>query len=164
MPCRPDFVVVYVVRPRGEAGHEVLQLLRRPEAYLGNTWQFSGGRLHEDETAPAAAIRELREETGLFPERLTFLTFTPTFYVPSTDRIAHVAAFCALVKSDARPMLNAEHTAVRWIGRREIRRCVLWPTDRQALAELFREHLRPSLSLPHRMLDPANLSGSPRPS
>lgn len=163
MACCPDFVVIYVIRPRGGT-HEVLQLLRRPDAYLGGTWQFPGGRLMENETAPAAAIRELHEETALSPGRLTFLSFTPVVYMPHVDRIMHIAAFCALVQSDAQPTLNAEHTASRWIGPREIRASVLWPVDRQALAEVFREHLRPSLSLPHRTLDPANLPGSPRPS
>src|SRR5690606_39622498 len=64
MAIRPDFAVIYVVRPQGRT-HEVLQLLRRPEAYLGDTWQFPGGRLEEGETAADAAVRELKEETRL---------------------------------------------------------------------------------------------------
>ena len=53
--------------------------------------------------------------------------------------------------------LNAEHTADRWIRRRGIRRFVTWPGEREALAEVFNEHLRPSLALAHRLLDPGRL-------
>jgi 8-oxo-dGTP diphosphatase len=38
---------------------------RRKEAHLGGFWEFPGGRLEEGESAEQAAVREVREETGI---------------------------------------------------------------------------------------------------
>ena len=135
---RPDFVVVYVMR-LVEGAWQVLQLERAPGQYLEGTWQFPGGKLEEGESAVDAAVRELREETGLVPERMQHLTYVPTFYLAAKDAIATQAAFCAFANGEIR--LNHEHTALRWTDRYRVKRDVLWPTDRTALAEVWREHL-----------------------
>ena len=152
MTVAPAIVVVYVVRPTAHHNHDILQLLRRDGSYLGGTWQFPGGKIDPGERATDAALRELREETGLTPTAFSHLTYVPTFFLPARDSIKMAAAFCAVVEPDAAVRLNAEHADFRWIGRRDIRRKVMWPTDRKALAEVFREHLRPSLARPHRRL------------
>ena len=156
--ARDDMVVVYVLRPAAEgAGHEVLQLLRREGAYMGGTWQFCGGRIEPGESAAQAALRELREETGLVPREFSFLSHVESFYLPQADAICRRVGFCVPVGREDAITLNAEHTDHRWIARRQIRRLVTWPGERAALAEIFREHLRPGLASPHRRLDPARL-------
>ena len=152
MTVAPAIVVVYVARPTARDDHEILQLLRREGSYLGGTWQFPGGKINPGERATAAALRELREETGLTPTTFSHLTYVPTFFLPSRDSITMAAAFCAVVEAGAAVRLNEEHAGFRWISRREIRRNVMWPTDRTGLAEVFREHLRPCLARPHRRL------------
>lgn len=44
---------------------EVLMLRRPDDAHCGGLWSFPGGKVEDDETAEQAAMRELREETGL---------------------------------------------------------------------------------------------------
>ena len=141
MQVSPAIVVIYVARPLAGGGHEVLQLLRRESSYMGGTWQFPGGRIEPGERATDAAPRELFEETGLTPRVFSHLSYVPTFFLPKHDLIGMGAAFCAIVDADDEPRLNEEHTGFRWITRGEVRRKVLWPTDRAALAEVFREHL-----------------------
>lgn len=132
--------------------------MRRQEAaYLGGTWQFCSGGIEAGETAARAAVRELREETGLVPRQFTFLSHVEVFYTPPTDTIWHRTGFCAVINRQDAIRLNEEHTAFRWIGRSQIRRQVMWPGERAALAEIFREHLGPSLASPWRRLDPGNL-------
>ena len=46
-------------------GRSILVARRAPEAHLGNTWEFPGGKVEPGEEPLAAALRELREETGL---------------------------------------------------------------------------------------------------
>lgn len=156
MNVRADKVIIYILRP-GEGGsdHEILQLLRSKDVYLGGTWQFCSGGIEPGETAVQAALRELREETGLVPRRFTFLSHVEVFYVPPSDTLWHRIGFCAVVDRKDAIQLNDEHTAFRWIGRRQIRREVTWPGERVALAEIFREHLRQSLSHERRLVDPS---------
>ena len=135
-----SLVAVFVLKPAA-GDFEILQLLRRPGGYLENTWQFPGGKVDAGETAPQAAVRELREETGLAPNRLQFLTHVSTFYVPMLDAVLHAANFCCFIDAGVSITLNEEHTDFRWIGRSRFRRDVMWPTDRAALAEIWREHL-----------------------
>ena len=153
MATAPDIVVVYVMR-RHTGPWQTLQLRRRPGGYLADTWQFAGGKIDPGETAVQAARRELREETGLAADEMRHLTFVPTFYMPKIDRVTCAAAFCVFAGADWEPTLDVEHTAWRWIGRGEVRGKVMWPTDRQALAEVWREHLpgRRGIADPHRIV------------
>ena len=142
MNVRTDLVVVYVLRPDDRGGHETLQLKRAPGRYLAGEWTICSGGIEPGETALEAAQRELKEETNLAPRRLSFLSHVETFFLPQTDTIWHRAGFLAIVDREDVVTLNHEHTACRWIARREISSEVLWPGERRSLAEIYREHLR----------------------
>jgi 8-oxo-dGTP diphosphatase len=59
----PDRIDIALAIPlRGE----LVLVARRPDdAHQGGLWEFPGGRVEPGEEPPAAARRELREETGL---------------------------------------------------------------------------------------------------
>ena len=46
-------------------GRSVLVAKRADDTHLGGTWEFPGGKIEAAEEPLAAALRELREETGL---------------------------------------------------------------------------------------------------
>jgi peptide-methionine (S)-S-oxide reductase len=52
---------------------EVLLLRRSDDVHCGGLWSFPGGKVEEGETAQQAAVRELREETGLAGQCWQFL-------------------------------------------------------------------------------------------
>ncbi|HID37210.1 MAG TPA: NUDIX domain-containing protein [Ghiorsea sp.] len=47
------------------ADDEVLLLKRKSDVHCPNVWSFPGGKLEEDEMPLQAAVRELKEETGI---------------------------------------------------------------------------------------------------
>lgn len=140
MPLRTDCVFVYVFRRCGESW-EVLQLRRAPDRFMGDTWQFVSGGIEPGETAADAALRELREETGLVPSEFYHGDFVKTFHLPGRDETWLCPTFVAIVENDV-IKLNAEHVDARWValGRAE----PMWSDDRRALEVAERQVLHDS--------------------
>ena len=142
MNLRYDMVNCYVARPGGEGGgHELLQLRRAPGEKLAGAWAVVRGAIEPGETAWQAALRELREETGLSPLEFFQLDTIDLFYLAAGDGLWHVPGFCAIVGRDVEIVLNEEHDAFRWVLRSRIDADFLWPGERAQLAELCREIL-----------------------
>src|SRR5687767_11084664 len=82
MNVRYDMVTCYVVRPT-EAGvlREFLQLRRAKGEFLAGAWGAIHGRIERGETAWQAALRELREESGLAPLEFYQLDTINQFYL-----------------------------------------------------------------------------------
>lgn len=149
MQVRTDMIVCHIVRPAEQAGrYEFLQLRRAANDYLGGTWQTVRGRIEGTETAWQAALRELREESGLIPVEFYKLSTLESFYLAHEDAIWHVPCFCARINRDQSVQLNGEHDAHRWIEQDQIMQAVMWPGERHALEEIFREILGNGLSKP----------------
>ena len=140
MKIRGDMVCVYIARPT-ETSHEFLQLHRVPDDYLGGTWQTVYGGIEENETAFAAALREMKEESGLVPREFFRVSIAPSFYTDVNDTLWIVPSFCAIVDRDAKVVMDHESDASRWIARDEVDRAFMWPTDRMAIAEICRDIL-----------------------
>lgn len=149
MQIRTDMIVCHVVRPAERPGrYEFLQLRRSADDYLGGTWQTVRGRIEGEETAWQAALRELREESGLAPAEFYKLSTLESFYLAHEDAIWHVPCFCVLIRRDQPVQLNGEHDDYRWVDQENIMNAVMWPGERQALEEIFREILANGLSKP----------------
>jgi dihydroneopterin triphosphate diphosphatase len=149
MQIRYNMVCCYIVRPDGGGGHEFLQLRRRADDFMGGTWQTVYGQSEADETAVAAALRELREETGLVPREFYRLEHVSIFYIVPEDTLWHCVQFCAIVGGEDRVMLNAEHTEFRWLRVAEASGQFMWEDDRKAVAQIVRDILGDGLAKPH---------------
>ena len=154
----------YVIRPGETAGsHELLQLRRAPGETLAGAWAVVRGTVEAGETAWQAALRELREETGLAPEEFYQLDTLDSFYLAANDTFYHCPGFCAVVGRGARVVLNAEHDAARWVDRSRIDRDFLWPGERLQLAELCREILDDGPAKPYLRVHSQGAAGGARP-
>jgi 8-oxo-dGTP pyrophosphatase MutT (NUDIX family) len=129
------YVVVLVVRPAGDS-HELLLVRRGPGRYMGETWQLVSGGLDPGEAAWRGAIREVREETGLSPVEFYRLSTMTSFYRADNDSINTAPMFCAIVAPGADVVINDESTAFAWVDVGEAPARLMWPGDRQALAEV----------------------------
>lgn len=137
---RPEEVAVVVRRP-GKRGGEFLVVLRSPEK-LGY-WHLVAGGLEADETPEEAAVRELREETGLeaLPEPLG----DPLAYdlagdpesvrerFPEGTTTITVWPFVADAPARWEPTLDAEHVDHRWLDADDACELLHYPEPREAV-------------------------------
>lgn len=108
---------------------------------MPGVWSLCRGAIEPGETAVEAAVRELREETGLVPTALYRMGTLEQFYTSDGDTVWHVPFFFAAVPAEAAIELNNEHTAFRWIADAQAEALLTWPSELQLLAEVRRFHL-----------------------
>ncbi|MEA3189517.1 MAG: dihydroneopterin triphosphate diphosphatase [Thermoplasmata archaeon] len=137
------FVDCHIFRRR--AGREEwLMLKRAPNIRLGGTWQMVSGCIEPGEKAYAAALRELKEETGLHPLHFYQASYVNRFYLAATDQIMLTPVFAAEVHPEAEVLLSDEHTDFEWVGHDEAARRFPWPGQRRSLQVIREQFLEGS--------------------
>jgi 8-oxo-dGTP pyrophosphatase MutT (NUDIX family) len=124
-------VLVVSLQPRTRAWR-VLALRRAPGVRCPSSWEMVHGRVEHGETPQQAALRELREETGLAAERLYNVT-THGFYLHETTTVEVAVVFCAFVRRPERLRLDNEHDRAAWLTRRAAAKRFAWPRERECL-------------------------------
>ena len=137
----PCLIEVYVFRRRG-GRVEFLGLRRRSGDSLPGVWQPVTGTLKRGEPAVRGALREVREETGLAPQRMWRLESVTTMFDPRRDAIRFVTLFAAEVGSRKTVKLSREHSHQRFLSAREAGTRFLWDSQRLGLAAVKRQVLR----------------------
>ena len=134
---RPESVLVVIYTVTGE----VLLLERRqPAGY----WQSVTGSLEWGESAQAAALREVREETGLdvsdvlvdcgYANRFEIIPAWRTRYAPDIQTNTEYVFRAECPHKPAVGINPAEHSRYQWLSRREALRRVSSGTNREAIA------------------------------
>ena len=147
-----DIVDVYPFR-RIAGGVEFLQLRRAAGQRMAGTWQAVHGHIRPGEHVVAAALRELREETGLRPRALWQLQFVHSFYVAPEDAIRLCASLAAEIDPQAGVRLNEEHSDYRWLPADHALVQFLWPGQRRAIREILDEIILPGPAEPYLRLE-----------
>lgn len=96
-------------------------------------WQLISGSIDEGEKAYEAALREMKEETGLRPIHFWVVPFVNAFYDLGYDAVNLSPFFAAQVAPDPEPALSAEHQSHEWLTLDAARRRLVWPGQRQGL-------------------------------
>jgi len=135
-------VSVYPFR-RAPHGAEYLALKRANVDRLSGTWQLVHGGINDGETAVQAAWREVREETGLTPERFWQLDHVETHYLPQSDAIRMVPCFVVELPPDAEPTLGPEHDAHAWLNVDDVRDRLVWRSQQEAVRVAHDTIVRP---------------------
>ncbi len=129
------YVDVYVLRGAA-VGLEALLLRRSAGVRCPGSWETVHGHIEAGETPVEAARRELREETGLEPERFYNASRIESFYVHRLDQVALIPVFAALVGAEALVRVSDEHDDHRWLPVAEAARRYAWPRERRAVTDL----------------------------
>lgn len=124
-------VDVYVIRPWAPRWR-VLVLQRALDTRCPTAWETVHGRLEPGERPEDAALRELREETGLEAVRLYNVTVQP-FYLHGMSAVQLAVVFAVFVAEPAAVTLGAEHQSHEWLGVPQARQRFVWPREREAL-------------------------------
>jgi len=136
-------VAIFVTRT---SASEVLVVHRSPDQ--GGYWHVIAGGVEPGESVTEAAVRELREETGLVAEVTAGVVVTEYAY-PLTEEpadrrarydpaVVHVEVTCFRVEApdDWEPELDWEHDDHRWCEPGEAVALLRWPATAGALREL----------------------------
>lgn len=134
---RVALVDLYVLRGRDRA-LECLVLRRGPGGRCPGSWEVVHGHIEDGEKPWEAAIREMKEETGLAPVQLYNLSRVETFYQHRLDEVALVPAFAAFVEGGTAVTLSGEHEASEWLPMADARARVAWPREARALGDIER--------------------------
>ncbi|MBI4429562.1 MAG: NUDIX domain-containing protein [Ignavibacteriales bacterium] len=104
-------------------------LLRRSanELLYPGIWQIVTGSMKNSEAPTDAALRELEEETGIFPDRFWNVPHVNSFFVPKENAIDHSVFFAARFSEGSIVQISREHQDFRWLSFEEAKAMLVWP-------------------------------------
>ncbi len=112
---------------------EFLLLKRSPDQYYPNIWQMVSGKIKENETAYNAALREIKEETNLTPQKFWVAPTVNSFYSPDKDYICLLPVFAAKVECNCEIKISNEHTEYKWVRPEEAKQLLAWDGQRKSV-------------------------------
>ena len=123
-------------------GDQVL-LIRRGQPPRLNQWSLPGGRLEWGETLEAAALRELKEETGVDAELLGLLDVVDGVFPARTG--GEITRHYVMIDYAARwtagePVAGDDAADARFVTRDEAMALVEWDETRRVIQEAFAAH------------------------
>ena len=130
----PYCVSAYVIRLTSEGARYLL--IRRCGKYLNGTWQMVTGGIEPGETASAAALREIREETGLIPSSLYVADAVETFYMQANDKITFAPVFVSFVEDAVVRLSPKEHDAYEWLTFEEAKERIVWAEQKRVITHI----------------------------
>ncbi len=134
MPRVVCTIVELCVFKRTKSGPLFLVLKRSAsEALYPAMWQIITGKIRKSERAARAALREMREESGLSPERLWIAPRVNSFFSLQDERVEMCPLFAAEVARGAEPKLSREHQHYEWASFERAKVLLVWPAHKDAV-------------------------------
>jgi type II secretory ATPase GspE/PulE/Tfp pilus assembly ATPase PilB-like protein/8-oxo-dGTP pyrophosphatase MutT (NUDIX family) len=127
-------VDVFVIRPLPD-GWRVLALQRGLETRCPSSWETVHGHIEPGEEPEQAAVREVREESGLEVARLYNVRIAP-FYLHKLHVLELAIVFAAFVGEPAAVTTATEHQGSEWLSVDDALRRFSFPSERASLREI----------------------------
>ena len=128
-------VDTYVFR-KIQNGYKFLMLKRAKTKIYEHLWQGVAGKIEKGETAWLAAVRELKEETGLTPKRMFIADHVSTFYEENGDLINLVPVF-GIETETKRITLSSEHSEYKWMDFEDAERTLAWNGQKKGIRTVY---------------------------
>ena len=132
---------VSIVMLRETHGAIEVLLLRRADALLNGEWFPIAGGIEAGETAWQAALREIKEETGLTPDRLYSADYCEQFYNADRDCVSLMPVFVGFLDTPQLVILNHEHSEYRWMTFAEADAVLPFAIQRAMLQHVFKQFI-----------------------
>ena len=126
---------VYLIDP-DPAGWSVLAVQRAHTTRCPTAWETVHGRIEQGESPEQAAVREVREETGLAVRRLYNVVVQP-FYLHKLATVELAVVFAAFVSRTDPLVLGEEHMRYEWLSPDDALERFVWPRERSALRDVL---------------------------
>jgi len=124
-----------------EGGEPLFLLMQRsPQVIYAGEWRMVGGKVHPEETATEAALREFEEETMMQARQFWCVPSVNSFFDFKGNKMHHIPVFAIGCKGEAEPQLNHEHISWQWLNSAEAVSLVKWP-EQQRIIELMNKLL-----------------------
>lgn len=97
-------------------GNKALFIRRNEDRYLGGRWDVPGGQVESGETPDEAAVREVREESGLSGLVVSELSHQQNEDTEGRAIVFHTVTFGLAEDDSTRPVViePREHSDYRW--------------------------------------------------
>jgi len=113
-----------------------LLLKRNKNKIYEHLWQGVAGKIEEGETPPEAAIRELKEETGLDPVNMFVADHVSRFYEVHGDRVNLVPVF-GIEAGSTEVALSDEHIDFKWVNIKEALNTLVWNGQKEGIQTVY---------------------------
>nr|WP_187444229.1 NUDIX domain-containing protein [Rossellomorea vietnamensis] len=140
IPIRCSGIAVVLLKKSG-FGCKVL-LLRRNSEVLKGAWCYIGGGIEQGEKAWEAALREIREETGVESVVLYTSNKFDQFYSPAENYIYMAPVFVGFVDENQEVTVNEEHSDFKWLSFEEAIENVSLPGNDEVLVFIERHFVK----------------------
>ncbi|WEG14487.1 NUDIX domain-containing protein [Pullulanibacillus sp. KACC 23026] len=127
--------VATVLLKKVENEYKVL-LLKRATSVLKDVWCYIGGSIEAGEKAWEAALREVKEETGISRVLLYTSNKFDQIYSPKENYIYVAPVFVGFVEESQEVTLNYEHSDFRWLSFSEAIATVTLPGNDEVLMSI----------------------------
>jgi dihydroneopterin triphosphate diphosphatase len=120
-------------------GIEFLLLKRAEKEIYPGLWQMVTGKIRSGEKAYKAALREIKEETGLKPKRFWVTPNVNSFYSHEKNYISLLPVFAAEVDPGSEIKICKEHCEFVWYKPEKAKKLLAWPGQRKSV-EIITEY------------------------
>ncbi|NMB82100.1 MAG: NUDIX pyrophosphatase [Ignavibacteria bacterium] len=136
METKATLIEAHIFRTNGSE-LEFLILKRAEDENYAGIWQMVTGSIDNNEKAFEAALREIKEETGLLPQKLWVVPNVNSFYSPDKDSVIMIPVFAALVQNDSNVKISSEHSEYKWVNKEEAKQLLACNGQRKSVDTIY---------------------------